>query len=255
LDSADPIEEYDKALSIYVRVLALEKDPVFRASIYRKVGDLYVEISKHRDRKENCKKAVDAYRSALEIYDKEHFPTQWAEILLDLEFIHYILSEMEDRAFNCSEAVKALKEASNVYPKDIYPHQYADLKLELCRIYRRLADVEDKALNAQKAVEACQRAIDIYYKDLKKNFASWAAAQKNLEYTYVNLSRIEEGAANRRKALEAYQRALKVYTLEKEPFHHAEIMRDLGYTHLALSEIGGDRGELQEGRKGFQGIL
>ncbi len=163
----------------------------------------------------------------------------------DLASVCCMLAEVEisaeDKAQDYRKAVEACREGLGYYTAEVNPSEHSEIQEILWGAYMALAEMEDddkaRAESCKKALEACQRAIDIYYKDIKKNSASWAAAQKNLGYTYVNLSRIEEGATNRRKALEAYQRALEVYTLEKEPFHNAEIMRDLGYTYLAISEM------------------
>ncbi len=44
--AVDLVEDYHKALGTYQRISALDLDPVQRANIQRKVGDIYSEISR-----------------------------------------------------------------------------------------------------------------------------------------------------------------------------------------------------------------
>ncbi len=49
MTSGDMVEEYNRALSTYQRILGFEMDCVLRSNVERKMGDIYIEISKHTD--------------------------------------------------------------------------------------------------------------------------------------------------------------------------------------------------------------
>ena len=81
---AGDVEEYENALVVYEKMLAFEMDSIQRSNIQRKRGDIYLEFSKLERNLESFQCAIQAYRSALEVYTKEGYLNPRAKVLRKL---------------------------------------------------------------------------------------------------------------------------------------------------------------------------
>ena len=100
MTSRDKVEEYDRALSTCQRILGFEMDCVLRSNVERKMGDIYIEISKHtanNDKIHNCRQVISAYQRALEAISPRHFMAAWARIKKSLGAAYLELSDLENK--------------------------------------------------------------------------------------------------------------------------------------------------------------
>jgi len=70
----DGFEEYEKALKTCERMLAFELDIVQESNIFRKIGDIYLEIFKKGNDLQSCEHAIQAYQRSLAVYTQENYP-------------------------------------------------------------------------------------------------------------------------------------------------------------------------------------
>ena len=115
------IDNYNSALEICGRVLEFESTPATRSETQKKVGDIYWELSQYRDRKQNCKNAINAYEEALKVRTLDHFPMDYAMTQNNLGTAYRTLAEVEAKPENCKNAINAYEEALKVYTKEEFP--------------------------------------------------------------------------------------------------------------------------------------
>jgi tetratricopeptide (TPR) repeat protein len=149
MNAADLTDDYEKALGTYERMLAFEMDEGLRSNIHKKIGDIHLEISKHRDRKENCGRAIASYKKALETFSREHFPIQYANANNGLGSAYGFLAEIEERDANLRASANAYEEALKVYSQES-PH-YAPAQIRLGNICSALSEIDDLPGNCKKA--------------------------------------------------------------------------------------------------------
>jgi GTP1/Obg family GTP-binding protein len=70
----DGFEEYEKALKTCERMLAFEMDIVQESNIFRKIGDIYLEIFKKGNDLQSCEHAIQAIRGRLPSIPKKTIP-------------------------------------------------------------------------------------------------------------------------------------------------------------------------------------
>ena len=76
------------------------------------------------DKAENLEKAISAYESALEVFNREEYPSYWAGTQSSLGFA-YFQRKMGDRRENLGHAIAACEGALEVYTEAEHPEQRA----------------------------------------------------------------------------------------------------------------------------------
>ena len=209
------IKYLSNALNVCNEALEYESDSSQKADIQRTVGNIYWETAQYQDKKENCKKAIEAYKEALRVYTLDRFPMDYAMTQNNLGTAYRTLAEVEAKAENCKKAIEAYEEALKVYTLERFPMDYAMTQNNLGNAYSTLAEVETKAENCKKAIEAYEEALKVY--TLERFPMQCATTQNNLGNAYSTLAEVEAKAENCKKAIEAYEEALKVFTEEDFP--------------------------------------
>ena len=103
------------------------------------LGSAYNTLAEVASRAENCKKAINAFKKALDIYTPDRFPMQYAKAQNGLGIAYNTLAEVESKAENCKKATSAFKEALKVFTekefREIYSSAILDIKkiLDFCR--------------------------------------------------------------------------------------------------------------------------
>ena len=78
------LAEYQRALRVWERMLAMEMDALQRSNLLRRIGDGCLEIIEQRNCPEVCRRAIDAYEEALQFYSAESYPALRARVLRGL---------------------------------------------------------------------------------------------------------------------------------------------------------------------------
>jgi tetratricopeptide (TPR) repeat protein len=75
------------------------------------LGIAYANLAKLEDTAANCKRAILAYETALEVRTLERFPLQYAQTQNNLGSAYATLAAVEDKAANCRKAFGAYEMA------------------------------------------------------------------------------------------------------------------------------------------------
>ena len=128
-----------------------EKNSHDYADALKNLGYTYVTLAETESLKENCKLAIESYKSALEVYSADIASFEHAEIQRDIGYTYLLLSDVEDKAENCKKSVKAYKKAFKAYSD-------SSREFESVRDTRS-AEAREKADKCQNAIEACRKIL------------------------------------------------------------------------------------------------
>jgi hypothetical protein len=92
-------------------------------------------LSEIEDRARNCKRAINAYETALIVYSAEKFPLEYATTRNNIGGAYSTLAEEEDRTVNCDRAAQAYREALMVFTRDRFPGPHEIVRTNLERLF------------------------------------------------------------------------------------------------------------------------
>ena len=209
----DGIEEYEKALKTCERMLTFEMDIAQESNIFRKIGDIYLEIFKKNNDLQSCEHAVQAYQRSLAVYTQENYPHHRARVMKSLGYAYAARSDIFDQGESLKQAINFWEESLAVYSRLSYPGDYAILQDELSVAYRKLAELGDGVNNSKMAIDAAKNALSIY--SLKDHPQEFARGKTNLGSAYLTLAQFADEPEDRmdscKQAIASYQDALQVY--------------------------------------------
>jgi tetratricopeptide (TPR) repeat protein len=183
-------------------------------------------------------RAVRAAQEALEVFNLESYPEDWAEAHKILWLAYLTLAEIENREENCLLAMEACQERLRLYTEEFQPLKYASGQKDLAITLIKLADAEfsanAKAEDCNKAVNACLESLRIY--DAIMHPLEHAEVQMLLWAAYSALAEVEDRAGNCKRSIEACERAIELYE-GRCPEELADAKKNLGYSLITLAEI------------------
>ena len=104
------------------------------------LGNIYWKFSNYKNKAVNCKKAIVAFKEALEIYSPRDFPVQYAMTQNNLGNAYSTLAEVENKKVNCKKAIKVYEETLEVLGKTELPGIYRIMKNNLRAISKFCKD-------------------------------------------------------------------------------------------------------------------
>ncbi|WP_253852072.1 CHAT domain-containing protein [Microcystis aeruginosa] len=180
--------------------------------------------------------AITGYEIALNIFNFDAFPQNWAMTQNNLA-IAYSDRIRGEKAENLERAIAAYNEALKVYTFDAFPQEWAATQNNLANAYLyRIRG--DKAENLERAITACQEALKV--RTFEAFPQDWAATQNNLAIAYYSGIRGEK-ADNLERAIAYYQEALKVRTFDAFPQDWAATQNNLAIAYY--SRIRGEKAD------------
>jgi tetratricopeptide (TPR) repeat protein len=189
---------------------------------------------------ENCRRALDAYRNALQIYSLEEFPRLYATVQNNLANVYLTQGQRVDKTVNGMKAILAAQKALGVFSLEDSPEDYGEAKGSLWLAYLTLADIEYRAENCALALQACEERLHSY--------RIWAAQSlqiasccQDLAMTAIMLADMEISAEAKaedcKKAVSAALEALQIYDVSSYPEESAEAQILLWAAYSALAEV------------------
>ena len=121
----------------------------------------YSALAEVQDCRENCRRAIEACRDAIAIYERIS-PAEHADALKNLGYSFITMAEMEDKADNCQRAIDACEQAMQYYTLETAPLEHADILRDLAFAYVTFSEVRDKEECSKKALKAYEKAFKIY---------------------------------------------------------------------------------------------
>ncbi|MCF2144096.1 MAG: DUF4062 domain-containing protein, partial [Candidatus Heimdallarchaeota archaeon] len=221
-----------------------------RGAGFFRLGYIYNNLADYRDAKKRILKAIIAYEEALQIFNLETHPQNYATIHINLGATYQELAMVDNPRPNCQKAIKAYEEALKVFSFDATPQNYAKTQLNLGNAYQELAAVDDSRANCQKAIKAYEEALKVY--NLKAYPQAYASTQLSLGAAYNRLAEVDEPRANCQKAIKAYEEALKVFTPETYPQDYASIQLNLGIAYQELAAMKNKQANCKKAREAYK---
>lgn len=197
------IETYKTAIDI----LDAKTSPLVWADSNSKLGDAYRSLAfgKYNQNKpeEGAKlynDAIDAFKNALTVFNKDENPIKWATAQRALGQVNansdtYLA--IEGKALNAArltEAANAFKAAKEVFTKEADPVNWAGLQFQLGDIYATLHQRQGGTLWLEKSVLAHKNVLEVLSE--KDNPSVWAQVQY-----FIGNGLVELGAAVKSKAM------------------------------------------------------
>jgi tetratricopeptide (TPR) repeat protein len=247
------VDYYNRALTIYEKLLQSESDPAFQSEIQKKSGDIYWELSRYQDKAKNCKKAIKSFKEALKVRTLKRSPMDYGITQNNLGVAYKTLAEVENTANNLKKAIKACEEALKVRTLERFPMDYGITQNNLGAAYETLAEVENTANNCKKAIKSFKEALKV--RTLKRSPMDYGITQNNLGAAYETLAEVENTANNCKKAIAACEEALKVRTLERFPMDYGITQNNLGAAYKTLAEVETKAENCKKAIKAFEEAL
>lgn len=184
----------------------------------------------------NLEISIIGYQKALEVFTRNDFPNQWADIYNNLS-VAFWERVRGDRAENLEFAIICCENALLVYTREVAPEAWALAQSNLANAYSQRIQGK-RAENLETAIICCKNALQVY--NPKFNTADWSRTQINLANAY--LYRIQgERAENIEKAISHYNYSLQVITSKSFPEQWALIYHNLVGAYVERNF--GDRAE------------
>lgn len=208
-------------------------DARLRSNINNSMGIAYRNLSNIENRKDNLRRAIEAFQSALTYYTPETAPLDYALIQNNIGTAYNDLSIVENREENLRLAIEAYQNALEYRKPYIRPLDYGMTQNNLGTAYADLASVENREDNLRRAIEAYQNALK--YRSPETAPLSYAMAQYNLGNAYRELAKIENREENLRLAISIYQDALQYFTSQNAPLSYAMTHNNIGIIYMDLA--------------------
>lgn len=232
-------DHFEKALTVYERMLALEMDQVQRANIQKRIGDSCLDMSRQKSDPSACEHAIAAYEEALATFSQESHPIARAKVMIGLGFAYAALADHSRRARNLSHAAFCWNESLKFFTPSQAPIEHAAIQNELSGAYRKLAELESREENGKRAVAACRASLAAI--DPINSPLQFAAAKAFLAGSYLALARSANPEDHERlckDAISAYQETIELYSQAKSHLQLAALKNNLAIAYLSLSEAG-----------------
>lgn len=217
-----------------VALLSLIQDSYseIRANIQYDLGNAYCDRIRGDDWVINRKKAIEAFESASEFYNRKDFQPRWADIQNNLATAYSDLVVIDEA--NIEKAKLCCENALEIYILENCQEDVARAMNNLGSIHRNRKE-EDKQDNLESSISYYNSALEIYKRD-EVYLEDWARIQDSLGNTYVDLSK-EKGTNYLEQAFYHYSQALEVYKLEDFPEDWARVQNNLGMFYFEQGDI------------------
>lgn len=227
-----------RAITEWVKDITTRVQPPIAQSIAVDIVHFSILIQRFPlgNHSDNLEIAVSGYQAALMIFQRDHFPEQWAGTHNNLGNA-YVERIQGDRAENLEKAIASYQAAAEVYGRDNAPDDWAMVQNNLGTAYFNRV-LEEKAKNIETAIEYYLNALEVYQREL--NPYKWAAIQFNLGNAYSDRI-FDDREENIELAIEYYLAALEVYQRQLTPNEWAMVQYNLGNTYR--NRIRGDEAE------------
>jgi len=208
-------------------------EPARRADLYQALGSAQWVIGERTGSIDRLEKAVAAYTVALNNYNRELAPLDWAATLNNLGIALRTLGERERGTDRLKQAVAAHTAALEERRRGQVPLEWAATHNSLGNALLTLGTRERGTEHLEQAVAAYAAALEEYTREQAP--LDWAATQNNLGNALAILGQLERGTERLEQAVATYTAALEEYTRAEMPLEWAATQNNLGN---ALTNLG-----------------
>ena len=229
------------------------EDTMQRSALHAALGYACFKLGERESGTDRLKRAVAAYRAALEEYTREGSPADWAMTQGNLGSALSSLGGRESGTERLDEAVATYRAALAVFTREGSPADWAMTQNNLGNTLLEMGRRKGGAERFEEAVAAHRAALE--ERTREGSPADWAVTQNNLGNTLLEMGRRKGDAERLDEAIAAYRAALEERTREGSPADWAMTQNNLGGALLALGERQGDAERLEEAVAAYRAAL
>lgn len=224
-----------RSVEVCRRMLGLEMSPLERAGVYRRLGDLLMDLASHKESPlENASLAVESYQNALLLIDPSLHPDQYRELQRTVGEAYISLADdlTDDRREALLKAAQAFEESLRIAGPSSDMRTSCHLRLAEC--FSSLADIEDRAGNCRMAIREYSEALRAFEPDS----IQYANVLSDLSSVFRRLAEVADTEKNCLSAADACRQSLRVFSIQDNPVEYATAQMRLGNAYLTLAETG-----------------
>ena len=238
-----------KLVSIYEKILEVEKPRLLAGATAKRLADLLVTRPFAEDAAGDIERAAGLYKEILGFFTKDKYPRESASVRNNLGAALSALCLKTGEPAYARQAVESIAESLS---SEIFKNSPSDRALSyrnLGSAYASLAVHENPRENYLKAAEALGIALGIYKScERHDDIAETCGA---LGDVYTELAGESGETPCYTQAFSAYDEALRIYSADDFPGEYADIMTRLGDARASLALKLGDPHDYEEALKAY----
>ncbi len=247
LSADDKEKNLKQAIACYKAVLCvytLAQAPLLYAEVQVALGLIYSQFSDQQMCKQSyfqaLYSAIECYECALEVYEPESAPLEYAQIMVYLGLAYTQLAT-DEQALDLEQSLLLYQVALGLFDVDLASPIRGYMYGYLGNVYTQLSKL-DTGIYLSKAIACYEIALGIYTPEVTPLI--YAHLQNKLGLLYAQLQS-EEWEANLRKAILCFKRALHLWRKNDETSHLSAVRKNLKSTYAVLACLYVSQGDIQ----------
>jgi tetratricopeptide (TPR) repeat protein len=221
-----------------------EQRPALWASVQNNLGNALLRIGERKSEIETLKKAMDAYREAIQEWTRNRFPLDWAILQNNLGYALQVVGNLQPGCEYLLAAVLAHRSALEESTRDRAPMYWAQSQNNLGNALKSLGGRQLGFELLEEAAIAYRLALE--ERTLEREPQGWAETHNNLGAVLAEIAYRSGNPGGLDEAIAALHEALKVRTREAVPMAFASSKNNLAYALTRLGENSSDEGHFEE---------
>jgi tetratricopeptide (TPR) repeat protein/pimeloyl-ACP methyl ester carboxylesterase len=235
----EAVDNYRKSAKYY-----LEKEPLDWAMTQNNLGAALVLLGERNRNFDLLNMAADAFRGALDKYDRSETPLAWAATRNNLGDALAAAGAHNQNSTFLQEAETAFREAFEVYKFNNKPLDLAMTQNNLGTVLMQLGERELSPKRLEDAVDIYNQLL--FGKDIETSSLFKSRIQNNLGNALVALGKRQPTRITLEKAITLYRDALRIRTKDKNPRAFARTSTNLCIALTILGQRDSDIKMLEE---------
>lgn len=224
-----------------------------RGLLLASYADASAQLGAQTGRRAPLEEAVQAYRRALQAFDRTEQPTAWANAQANLGAALLTLGRDEPGGQRLEESAAAFQAALEVRTRENAPVEWAAAQSNLGAALAALGEREAGSARLIEAISAYEEALSELNRDRAPG--EWAQTKNNLGAALTALGDREGDASRYREAVNAFEDALKERTRDRAPLEWAATQNNLGIALAAWGQKDKNAGRIEDAVKAYRAAL
>ena len=222
------VNAYRKGSAIYAAAGATQD----AALVQLMMGQTLAVMARNDNGKE-LPQVVDAYQSALKVFDKARYPQQWADVQYNVAVNLANQGTHEADSQHLRDAVAILNEVLMVRMRDQVPHKWAITQMTLGEALQQLGRRDPTASYYADAVTAEKSALEVLRPD--NDPRSWSQAETDLGAALSGIGMRDGSREEVQQAIDAIRAGATDEYRQREPYLWLQAQSTLV---MALEQLG-----------------
>ncbi|WP_299439951.1 Crp/Fnr family transcriptional regulator [uncultured Rhodospira sp.] len=186
------------------------------------------------------RQAADAFKAALESFQRDLYPYDWAGLKNRLGILCYRVNMAEGDPAALRESITAFQSALQVFTPGETPDRWGEIMHDLAQVLQVYGGQERKVEIVKRAVEAANAALQV--RTLDRVPLLWAATQNTLGSALFLLFRLGRDMGALHAAREAFHQSASTYDLNGAKRQADIVTRNLRRVENMIDKQGGRSG-------------